>query len=283
MGAAFGSSSPRRRVVARGAAASLALTWAGHATALIELDGVRLLTDPVLRENVGPLRRIASPVSPRLSAGIDVVMLSHLHADHAEIRSLRKLGASSVVLAPRGAGRWLHRRGVRNVHELSPGEGVHVGRVHIVATPARHERRRHAFGVQADPIGFVASGSQALYFAGDTDLFDEMSTLAGSVEVALLPIAGWGPKLGPGHLDPQRAALAAARIAPRLVVPIHWGTFAIAWPRSRGRDPERPAREFSTLMARALPAVEVRVLAPGERTVLREREHGTQRSQTGPA
>jgi L-ascorbate metabolism protein UlaG (beta-lactamase superfamily) len=254
----------------------LAVTWAGHATALIELDGVRLLSDPVLRDHIGPLRRIASAVSPRVSAAIDVVMLSHLHADHAELPSLRRLGASSVVLAPFGAGRWLRRHGVQHVEELSPGEEVQLGRVRIVATPARHERRRRPLGVQADPIGFLARGSQALYFAGDTDLFDEMSKLAGCVDLALLPIAGWGPTVGAGHLDPQRAVRAAARIAPRAVVPIHWGTFALPWPAARGHDPSRPAREFSALMTNELPDVEVRVLAPGERTVLARRGHLTQ-------
>ena len=121
-------------------------------------------------------------------------------------------------------------------------------------------------GVEAEPIGFIAEGSQGLYFAGDTDLFAAMSELAGRVDVALLPIAGWGPTLGPGHLDPARAVQAAALIAARLVVPIHWGTFALGWPVPPKLDHQQPAQQFSALMARALPDVDVRVLAPGERT-----------------
>jgi L-ascorbate metabolism protein UlaG (beta-lactamase superfamily) len=245
---------------------SLALTWGGHATALVELDGVRLLTDPVLGGRVGPLRRIASPVDPELSERIDAVMLSHLHADHADLRSLRGLGATTVVFAPRGAAGWLTRHGVRNVEELSPGEEARLGSVRVTATPARHARRRWPMGVEAEPLGFIAAGSQGLYFAGDTDLFAGMSELAGRVDVALLPIAGWGPTLGPGHLDPERAVQAAALIAARLVVPIHWGTFALGWPVPQKLDQQQPAEQFSALMARALPAVEVRVLAPGERT-----------------
>jgi L-ascorbate metabolism protein UlaG (beta-lactamase superfamily) len=143
--------------------------------------------------------------------------------------------------------------------------------VRIIATPACHGRRRRPLGISADPIGFIATGSQGVYFAGDTDLFREMSALAGSVDLALLPISGWGPKLGPGHLDPVRAAQAAARIAPRVVVPIHWGTLAIAGRAPRASDRERPARQFAEVMARDLPAVEVRVLAPVERTELRPR------------
>jgi len=262
---------------------SLAVTWAGHATALIELDGVRLLTDPVLRDRVGPLRRIADPVSPGLGERIDAVMLSHLHSDHTDMPSLRALGDSTVVLAPRSSARWLARHGVRNVEELGCGEQTRVGGVRVVATPARHGSRRRPLGAQADPIGFLAHGSQGLYFAGDTDLFGEMSALAGSVDLALLPIAGWGPKLGPGHLDPARAAQAAARIEPRVVVPIHWGTLAIGWPARHPGDPQEPARRFAALMAREVPAIEVRVLAPGQRTELAARARETPLHRTdGP-
>jgi L-ascorbate metabolism protein UlaG (beta-lactamase superfamily) len=255
---------------------SLAVTWAGHSTALVELDGVRVLTDPVLRDRAGPLRRIGPLVSSQIAERIDAVLLSHLHLDHADIPSLRRLGPSTVVLAPRGAARWLSRRGVRGVEELRVGEQAGVGSLRVVATPARHDGRRRPLGVQADPIGFIVRGTQALYFAGDTDLFDEMSAFSGSVDLALLPIAGWGPRVGPGHLDPVRATRAAASIAPRVVVPIHWGTLALGWPGRRAGDPAEPARRFAALMARDLPAVEVRVLAPGERTCLSPRGRDVQ-------
>ena len=250
---------------------SLRVTWGGHSTALVELDGVRVLTDPLLRNRVGPLRRIAAPVSSRIGERIDAVLLSHLHLDHADIPSLRRLGASSVVVAPRGAARWLSRRGVRGVEELRVGEQADVGNLRVLATPARHDGRRRPFGVQADPVGFIVRGTQALYFAGDTDLFDEMSAFSGSIDLALLPIAGWGPRVGPGHLDPVRATHAAARIAPRAVVPIHWGTLAPGWPARGAGDPQEPARRFAALMARDVPGVEVRVLAVGERTCLSPR------------
>jgi|SRR5271166_1623359 len=246
-----------------------ALTWVGHATALIELDGMRILTDPLLRDRVGPLRRIAAPVSSDVGERIDAVLLSHLHADHTDLPSLLKLGSGTRVLAPRGAGAWLFRHGMRNVEELGVGEETIVGSLRITATPALHDGRRWPFGARVDPIGFVARGSQAFYFAGDTDLFNEMSALAGSIDLALLPIWGWGPTLGPGHLDPERAAGAAAAIAPRLAVPIHWGTFAPGWPAPRPRDPGAPARTFTAMMARKAPDVELRVLATGDRTELR--------------
>ena len=111
-------------------------------------------------------------------------------------------------------------------------------------------------------MGFVVRGSLAVYFAGDTDLFAGMSALRGTVDVALLPVWGWGPSVGEGHLDPERAAQAAAMIGPKLAIPVHWGTFALPW--ARDGDSDRPAREFAKLVAEVAPGVEVRVLAPGE-------------------
>jgi len=106
----------------------------------------------------------------------------------------------------------------------------------------------------------VIAGTQSIYFAGDTDLFDEMATL-GPIDLALLPVAGWGLRLPPGHLDPQRAAEALLRIQPRVAIPIHWGTYA-PW-RAPAFD-DTPARTFAELAATKAPGVEVRVLRPGE-------------------
>jgi L-ascorbate metabolism protein UlaG (beta-lactamase superfamily) len=256
-----------------GAPSPLAVTWAGHATVLIEQDGARLLTDPLLRDRVGPLVRTASPVSPEVSERLDAVLLSHLHADHADPRSLRKVGGSAPVLAPRGAGRWLKRHGVRSVEELSAGEQVQIGAVQVSATPAAHPPRRRPYGVRAEPIGFLVTGTQRCYFAGDTDLFAELSACAGGVDLALLPIWGWGSSVGPGHLDPERASVAVQMIAPRVAVPIHWGTLTLALRRRGPLAPCSPATRFSTLVRARAPAVEVRVIAPGQRTELLPAAH----------
>jgi L-ascorbate metabolism protein UlaG (beta-lactamase superfamily) len=256
--------------------AGLAATWAGHSTVLIELDGTRLLTDPVLHHRVGPLRRVAGEVELERFDRVDAVLLSHLHADHSHLRSLRTVGAATRVLAPRGSGRWLQRHGFRAVHELGAGEETTVGAVRVGAIEATHnahrwhlgERRLWPIGVSAEPIGYVVRGSASCYFAGDTDLFDGLSALAGSIDLALLPVSGWGAKVGSGHLNPERAATAATLIAPRVVVPIHWGTLALAIPGHRPPDSERQAREFAALVAARAPGVTVRVLLPGERVAV---------------
>jgi len=227
---------------------------------LVELDGARLLTDPVLRGRLAHLRWAGSlPVAPE---DIDAVLVSHVHWDHLDVPSLARLGRAARLLVPRGAGGLLRRRRFRNVEELRVGDATQAGDVTVTAVPAVHEARRLPLGPLADSLGFVLSGSRRIYFAGDTDLFDGMSELR-PLDVALVPISGWGPKTGPGHLDPERAVGALELLAPRLAVPIHWGTLhRIGAPL----PPEAPAVEFARLAGRLAPDVEVRVLRPGETT-----------------
>src|SRR3954469_23695288 len=109
--AASPGSDDATRAPAGDARPMLEITWLGHSTVLIELDRVRLLTDPVVRDRVGPLVRVAPPVRSSALDAIDAVLLSHLHADHADAPSLRQV-KSPLVIAPRGAGRWLAKNHV---------------------------------------------------------------------------------------------------------------------------------------------------------------------------
>jgi L-ascorbate metabolism protein UlaG (beta-lactamase superfamily) len=108
-------------------------------------------------------------------------------------------------------------------------------------------------------VGYLFEGSKRVYVAGDTDLFDEME-LIGPVDYAMLPIFGWGPGLGPGHMDPERAAKAARRLQARVAIPIHWGTL---WPIGRGEPPHEPADAFIEHCTRIAPETEARLLEPG--------------------
>jgi L-ascorbate metabolism protein UlaG (beta-lactamase superfamily) len=134
-------------------------------------------------------------------------------------------------------------------------------------TPVRvaHDGRRHPLSSARATFGYVIEAGARVFFAGDTDVFDGMGDLAGKLDAALLPIWGWGPRVGKGHMDPVRAARAVALLRPRVAVPIHWGT--LASPRAPWRDdPGRPPREFADQVALQAPGAEVRVLAPGEST-----------------
>jgi L-ascorbate metabolism protein UlaG (beta-lactamase superfamily) len=235
------------------------LTWLGHSCVALQLDGLVIVTDPVLRKRIVHLRRKA-PVDPAALAGADAVLVSHIHHDHLDLPSLDQLDLGAQVIVPTGAGDLLRRRGFRFVREVVAGDEVDVGAVRIRVTHAEHDASFRLGTGTTQPVGYVIEGTRTVYFAGDTDLFDGMGTL-GRIDLALLPVAGWGPRLPAGHLDPVRAVEALALTQPRLAIPIHWGTYA-TWRPPRGDD--TPAREFAELAATVVPAVDVRVLKPGQ-------------------
>jgi L-ascorbate metabolism protein UlaG (beta-lactamase superfamily) len=245
------------------------LTYVGHSTTLIDLDGSRLLTDPVLGGNLGPLVRHGAPPAPQATEDLDAVLISHLHHDHAHVGSLRKLRRETRMLVPPGSRRFFAHHGFPDAVELAPGGQASVGDLTVTAVEARHDggRRRHARRSQA--IGFLVRGSRSVYFAGDTDIFPGMQDLAGDLDFALLPIWGWGPTVGPGHLDPEGAAEAAALLSPRVAIPIHWGTlYPFGLHHLRPDRLWHPGKEFLDCMREVAPQVETRVLSPGETTSL---------------
>jgi L-ascorbate metabolism protein UlaG (beta-lactamase superfamily) len=246
------------------------LTYIGHASALLRLDGVAILTDPMLRGWLGPLRRQGPAPDSRVAQLADLVLISHLHRDHLDLPSLRRVPSTTPVVAPRGASRWVGRAGAEQVVEMGVGETITIGGVEVTGVRASHDGYRDGHrGTAIEPLGYlIRRGGLTVYFAGDTDLFPEMSEL-GQVDVALLPVWGWGPSVGEGHLDPQRAARALELIQPRLAVPIHWGTFYPAGLRRLLPGPlTEPPREFARLASRSAPDVEVRVVEPGDETSL---------------
>jgi len=238
------------------------LTWLGHATVLIELDGVRVLTDPVLRRRLAHLERAEAVATASLPL-LDLVLISHVHYDHLDVPSLRRLGPLAArVAVPAGAARLLRRTKVGAVVEMNEGSELEVGGVRTRATHAEHRASRHPLAPVLPSLGYVIAGSRTIYFAGDTDLFDGMDAIADSLDVALVPVAGWGPRLPPGHLDPARAAEAVRRLRPRVAVPIHWGTLKPVYRRTpySGDAPE----EFAACVGEVAPEVEVRILRVGE-------------------
>ncbi len=243
------------------------LTYVGHATVLIELAGIRVLTDPLLRTGILHVRRRVPAPAPSELEPLDAILISHAHHDHLDPGSLRRLAGACPVIVPRGCAAAVRGAGARDVRELEVGEHVVIGGVAIEAVHAEHDGRRYPWGRQLPALGYLLDGPTRVYFAGDTDLFDGLSALAGRVDVAALPIWGWGPRVPAGHLDPERAAEAVVRIRPRVAVPIHWGTLR-ALGAQRGLHPHAPAQAFAERVAEVAPATSVRILAPGERMAL---------------
>ena len=268
------------------------VTWLGHASVLIEAGGARLLTDPVLRERVMHLRRHAAPAA--LPERVDAVLISHLHHDHADLLTLSRLPAGTRVIGPRGSDAALRRapgavdalrglgtategrrglggaaRGLRalnraaeplralNVEEVEVGDTFEVGGLEVRVVHASHQVKRMPWGQETPALGFVTDG---IYFPGDTDLFPEMAQLA-PLELALLPVWGWGPTLGPGHLDPEEAARTLELLQPKAAIPIHWGTYLpYGLERKHGRLLHEPVADFRRHAERLAP--QVRVIVP---------------------
>ena len=248
------------------------ITFLGHSTLLIEVDDLRILTDPVLRDGLGPVRRQVRAILPSLFADLDAVFISHGHIDHFDPPSLRRIPGKPTVIVPRGFGKLAAKADLGPVEEVEPGDRLTIDRVRFEVMYAEHSGRREPLGPSGPAIGCVIAGSRTVYFPGDTDLFPEMAQLIGRLDVALLPVWGWGPTIGQGHLNPVSAAAAAAILRPRLAIPIHWGTFYPAGMRRVAPEAfDEPGRTFESALAQFAPDVPARVLAPGESLDIPER------------
>lgn len=252
----------------------LRVTYVGHATVLVELDGVRLLTDPLLRRYIGPLRR-RFPLAQNSIKDIDSVLISHLHGDHLDLRSLKQVGSDVRMIVPKGAAAYLKMRRFRNVEELEPGEATLIGGLRVEATRADHGGRQLPWIPWVEPQGYLIDGSREIYFAGDTDLFPEMADIGQQLDLAFLPVWGWGPNLGEGHLDPFRAAQALEHLSPQVAIPIHWGTYSlIGLELLQPKFLTRPPRDFEEHAARLSPEVSVQILEPGQSLMINNANPG---------
>jgi L-ascorbate metabolism protein UlaG (beta-lactamase superfamily) len=249
------------------------MRFLGHSTVRMELAGLVVLTDPLLTGGVGPLRRFGPVPTVADYEDVDLVLLSHLHGDHLHLPSLRLLPPGARVVVPCGAGAWLRSKGIPGVEELAPVGELTEGELRVTGVEAAHSGHRwgprSTRGPQARAMGHLLEApGLRVYASGDTDLFDGMAELP-DVDVALLPVWGWGPSLGPGHLTPARAADAVAVLRPRVAVPVHWGTLA---PRGLTALPGNPMtrllveppHEFAAAVAATGGATRVAVTAPGD-------------------
>ena len=230
------------------------LRWLGHSTVLLELSGVRLLTDPLLRHRLGILsRRRDLPVHHHVE-DVDAVLLSHLHHDHADLPSLRRLGHVPVVTHPENVP-WVDRQRLGVADATSESWYPLAPEVEVLLVRADHDARPMPHRPNGATGMLVRGGGVVVWFAGDTSLHPDMERLpqlAGApVDLALLPIGGWGPRLSAGHMGPVEAAEAAARSGARNVLPIHDGTLHPAgWPTSRLDWTTAPGQRFLEVLPR---------------------------------
>ncbi len=251
----------------------VAVTWWGHSSATIELGPTRIGTDPLFVDRLFHLRRYAAtPMST--ATEVDLVLVSHLHMDHLHLPSLSRVVPGAPIVVPRGARPFLGPLVGRAVIEAEPGDRLHLAGLDIEVLPAHHDGRRHPLSRHDAPaLGFRVSGEAgSFWYPGDTGPDPHLTDLE-PVDLALVPIGGWGPTLGDDHIGPEQAAEAAGTVATRWAVPVHYGTF---WPVGfKALRPDNHHRLFVTPGARFAEAmatsnIEAVVPAHGERVVLHD-------------
>ncbi|MXG89785.1 MBL fold metallo-hydrolase [Nocardioides sp. YIM 123512] len=244
-------------------------TWWGHASATVAAGGARVAVDPLLVDRLAHLGRYAASPGPAATEA-DLVLVSHQHLDHCHVPSLARFAPDVPLVVPRGSEPVLSRLADRPLVPVAPGDVVERAGVRVEVLAASHDGRRHPLDRAGAPaLGFrvthLGTGDR-WWYPGDTGLRDDMVDL-GPVDLALVPIGGWGPSLGEGHMGPDDAAEAVRRVGARWAVGVHWGTF---WPLGLRRLARRTHRElfvtpgerFVTAMAGS--GTEAIVVRPGE-------------------
>ena len=233
----------------------LRMSWLGHSTVLVEVDGHRFLTDPVFGGRVSPVswaggskRFHPTPASIAQLPKLDAVLLSHDHYDHLcreSIETLAKLGVP--VVTSLGVGARLERMGVRTIHELDWWEDVRLGGLKFTSTPSQHFSGR-TLTDRNDTLWsswVIESEKRRIFFSGDTGLTEEFATVRerfGAFDVVMLEIGAWNEMWGDIHLGPKGALDAFDLLGGGTLLPVHWGTFDL------GLHPwDAPAEELLAL------------------------------------
>lgn len=221
----------------------LRITWFGHSSFLVELDGQRILVDPVWGDYAsmgaitGVKRFFAPPLPLDNLPAIDAVVLSHDHYDHLNEPTIKALRDQvPLFVVPLGIGAHLEHWGVSpdRIQELEWWDEMKVGSVSLVCTPARHFSGRSLRDRDATLwAGWAFIGeTQRAYFSGDTGMFpgfQEIGNRLGPFDITLLETGAYDPTWRDVHMGPEQAVEAHQMVQGKLMVPVHWGTFALAF------------------------------------------------------
>jgi N-acyl-phosphatidylethanolamine-hydrolysing phospholipase D len=219
------------------------ITWVGHATVLLHLDGVNILTDPHWGERASPVswagpQRLSPPGIPFDSLPpIHAVVISHDHYDHLDVSTVRRLARTHdpIFVVPLGLRRWFDDIGIRRVEELDWWDERRVAGVRIVAAPSQHWAQRSPFDLNRRlwASWLIVGAGRRFYFSGDTGYFQgfrEIGRRLGPIDVAALAIGAYLPRdlMQAHHVTPEEAVQAFEDLGARVLLGIHWGTFDLS-------------------------------------------------------
>jgi L-ascorbate metabolism protein UlaG (beta-lactamase superfamily) len=259
-------------------AGATAISWVGHATYVLRIGGLTVLTDPVWSRRLpGVPARLTPPgVAWQSLPPVDAVVISHNHYDHLDAPTVRRLPRHTPVLVPAGLGRWFRRRGFTAVTERDWWQSYRIGQVQFDFVPAHHWSRRgltdtcrSLWGGWVLTAGSPAEPEARVYFAGDTGYghwFSEIGARYPGIDLALMPVGAYQPRwfMQPMHIDPEEAVRACQEAGATRMATMHWGTFVLSY------EPvtEPPQRAAAAWSAAGRPREHLWDLAVGETRIM---------------
>jgi L-ascorbate metabolism protein UlaG (beta-lactamase superfamily) len=210
------------------------VTWIGHASFLLQTQGVNILIDPNWAKWLKVIKRIKHPgIKLHDLPEIDLVLVTHAHFDHLDRRTLRRVAEDQPIVVPFEVGNLVHDLGFRSVHELHYWESFQHGPVKITLTPCHHWGARMLHDSHRGFGGFIIeAGGRTIFHCGDTAYFEGFKEIGErfAIDVALMPIGAYDPPSGREvHMNPEQAVQAFLDLKARQMVPMHYGTFRLSY------------------------------------------------------